>query len=55
MRNDHTVSQMYLRRFGWQWKPRGQQWFISARRVDQLDRPFLARIRKVAAVADFFV
>jgi hypothetical protein len=52
--NDHTVPQMYLRRFGWQRRPGSRDWFISARRVDQLDQAFMPNIRRVAAVADFY-
>jgi Protein of unknown function (DUF4238) len=54
MSNDHTVPQMYLRRFGWPQRRRSRERFISARRIDQLDQPFLANIRNVAAVTDFY-
>lgn len=54
MSNDHTVPQMYLRRFGWQRKPGSREWFISARHVDRLEQPFPSNIRKVAAVTDFY-
>jgi Protein of unknown function (DUF4238) len=54
MSNDHTVPQMYLRRFGWQRRRSSREWFISARRVEQLDQPFTANIRNVAAVTDFY-
>jgi hypothetical protein len=52
--NDHTVPQMYLRRFGWQRKPGSRDWFISARKVDQLDQPFTPNLRRVGAVTDFY-
>ncbi|WP_143760858.1 DUF4238 domain-containing protein [Actinosynnema mirum] len=52
--NDHTVPQMYLRRFGWQRKPRSKQWFIAARRVEELGQPFEANVKNVAAVTDFY-
>jgi hypothetical protein len=52
--NDHAVPQMYLRRFGWQRKPSSREWFISARSVDDLDQPFTANVRRVAAVTDFY-
>lgn len=54
MSNDHTVPQMYLRRFGWQRKPGSREWFISTRNIDSLDQPFGSNIRKVAAVTDFY-
>jgi hypothetical protein len=54
MTNDHTVPQMYLRRFGWRRKPSSREWFVSARHVDHLDQPFTTNIRNVAAVTDFY-
>ncbi|MFI6029572.1 DUF4238 domain-containing protein [Amycolatopsis magusensis] len=54
MSNDHTVPQMYLRRFGWQRRTGSKEWFISARRVNPVEPPFLANVKKVAAVNDFY-
>jgi hypothetical protein len=54
MSNDHTVPKMYLRRFAWQRKRGSRDWFISARRIDDLEQAFSANIRKVAAVTDFY-
>lgn len=53
--NDHTVPQMYLRRFSLQKKKASKNWFIMARSIDDLDRDFEANIRNVAAVTDFMV
>ncbi|SEF27384.1 Protein of unknown function [Amycolatopsis pretoriensis] len=51
MSNDHTVPRMYLRRFA---EERRGEWFVRARRVDDLERHFPPNIRKVAAVSDFY-
>ena len=51
MGNDHTVPRMYLRRFAEQ---RRDEWFLRARRVDDLGHHFPPNIRKVTAVTDFY-
>jgi hypothetical protein len=53
-RNDHTVPRMYLKRFARRPRPRSRNWFVRARAVDALDRPFETNIINVAAVSDFY-
>jgi hypothetical protein len=54
MSNDHTVPQMYLRRFGWKRRARSREWFVRARAIDDLETPFTPNIARVAAVTDFY-
>jgi hypothetical protein len=54
MSKDHTVPQMYLRRFGRQRKRASREWYIRARHLDNLEHRFEVNVRKVAAVTDFY-
>jgi hypothetical protein len=49
--NDHTVPQMYLKRFA---DRRGRKYEIIARRVDDLGNPFKTTVKSVTAVNGFY-
>jgi Protein of unknown function (DUF4238) len=49
--NDHTVPQMYLRRFA---ERRGSRYFISARPTDNITRAVRTNVRNVSAVNGFY-
>jgi hypothetical protein len=49
--NDHTVPQMYLRRFA---ERKGSRYFICARRVEALDDTLRTNVRNVTAVNGFY-